>query len=327
MALSSIFACLRENFSSPENFQQETKQILQQHLPVRGSRFHLDETDYCLYIQRSKNANLVVYQSQYNSDSNEQDQTAAQNECDASSSAKSDSKRPKKGQKSGSGENTGDKFFLQSGEALHPLWVKLEPEHVERRRQRGETDDHCELSFIEKKVAYGCSSEKISFSDFCNYFFESRLEKDGKDKKKKKNADTVYTPEEEAEARKWWSFLEPHQVKFVATSSVTIVLVLCHDDTTQDSSPLPVLLTILKEKIVCILDHLYVSSIEPKHFYELPKVEYIDFFGYSLVPGGDAKSDERKKESSEKEVEDASTSEGKDVISKAGALVEERRKK
>lgn len=325
MALSSIFACLRENFSSPEDFHLQIKQLFQQHLPTRGSRFHLDEIDYCLYIQRSKNANVVVYQSQYNSVSNG-DQSSTQNEREGSSSAISGSKHSKKGLKNGSNENTGGEFTFQSSEALHPLWIKLEPEHVERRRQRGETDDHCELSYIEKKIAYGCSSEKISFSDFCNSFLESCLEKDGKDKKKKKSAGTKYTPEEEAEARKWWSLLEPHQVKFVAASSVPIVLILCHDDTSQDSSRLPVLLTILNEKIVCVLDHLYVSSIEPKHFYELPKVEYIDFFGYSLVSDENAKSEEKKKED-EVEAEDAPTQVGKGGILKAGTLVEERRKK
>jgi len=34
-----------------------------------------------------------------------------------------------------------------------------------------------------------------------------------------------------------------------------------------------------------VVEKVYVRSIEPKHFYQLPKVEYIEVFGSALATG------------------------------------------
>lgn len=45
---------------------------------------------------------------------------------------------------------------------------------------------------------------------------------------------------------------------------------------------------------LCVVDKVYVKSIEPKRFYQLPTVEYIDVFGISLLTG-EAKQERKTK--------------------------------
>ncbi|EAN91558.1 hypothetical protein, conserved, partial [Trypanosoma cruzi] len=39
--------------------------------------------------------------------------------------------------------------------------------------------------------------------------------------------------------------------------------------------------------VLSVLQRVYVCSVEPKHFYQLPTVKYIEFFGVSLESGSD----------------------------------------
>ncbi|EPY28724.1 hypothetical protein AGDE_10314 [Angomonas deanei] len=48
----------------------------------------------------------------------------------------------------------------------------------------------------------------------------------------------------------------------------------------------PVIITTIMGEI-SLLDHVFVASIEPKHFYQLPSVEYIEAFGVCLVTGAE----------------------------------------
>lgn len=332
MSLTDIFVYLRAHFPTVRDFHQNTTQLIQRDLPPRGSRFHLDIPQYCLYIERSKNANVVVYQAQFSktSDNAEKDLENSSEQREsmvASSDEKDEAKhgKKKKGPSNNNEKNKSIETVFRSSDTLHPLWIKLEPEHVERRRQRGEVDDYTELNLVEKKLAYGCSSEAISFSDFCDHFFASPLGKDEKRAKKGKHmSKRVLTAEEEEGAREWWKSLEPHHVKFVAASSLPVVLILCRDPSEESTSPpLPVLLTVLKGSTVCILEHLYVRSIEPKHFYELPKVEYVDFFGYVL---GRCDSAITEKENTKKDSGDATNLTSDAAAYTPGMLLEERRK-
>lgn len=329
MSIGDIFAYLRTTFSSVHEFNEHTSHLIQQHLPSRSSRFPLDIPDYCLYIKRSKNANIVVYQAQVNNKNSKKETVndSGQSKCSEPNNGKEDVKQSTTVQNSKSEVETYNERKFHASDALHPFWIKMEPEHVERRRQRGEEDDYCELKFIEKKLAYGCSSDQISFSDFCHMFFSTPTYAEKKNEKRTKRGHISYTAEEEEKAKEWWSSLNPQQVKFVAASALPIVLILSRDPNPEHASPpVALLLTILKGSTVCILDHLYISSIEPKHFYELPKVEYVDFFAYALGCRVPQMCEETHTEGGEEQqLMDAPTSHQERVVPSAGMLIEERR--
>lgn len=244
----------------------------------RGSRFNHDEHDICLFIKRSKNQNVVVYQAHY-------DGVATSVGCGAAK--------------------------LQKKDALQATWVKLEPEHVARRRERGEEGDRCDLKFIERKMAFGCSSSAVSEEEFGEMYYATK-EKDGKMKKasyKKLSSD------QKAVAKTWVRTVQPQIVKFVALPHHPLLLLSLssaaatsgdgEDGWLKAADSVPLLLGIINNK-VCVLDSLFVSSIEPTHFYELPKVEYIDFFGATvpsvrpaaegqeLIPAGAAEQERMK---------------------------------
>lgn len=297
--LAPILSKLRSQFEEkPELFHGNLRYLLARKVPPRGSRFNLDHHDMCLYIARSKNANVVVYQAKYKPEHSDN--------------------LGEGGENVNSGVRT--ECTLHPTETLHPMWIKLEPEHVARRRARGETDDRCELNMIEKKMAFGCSTSPLSFNAFCEAFFAQVQEKKSSkstvvDYSVEKANPKKLTPEQEAAALNWWKAFQPHLVKFVAVPKCPVLMLSLKpvqaenaasppaklyagfDSTSSSSSwfsmgdSVPVLLTIIQGR-VCILEHIYVASTEPKHFYQLPKVDYIDFFGYTVGESRDAQLQE-----------------------------------
>lgn len=80
----------------------------------RGRRFAEDNDFIALYIERSKNKNLVVYQS-----------------------------APR------------DVALADPSNAIDAYWLDIDPEYAAKRQAAGGTSDRVELSFLEKKMAYG----------------------------------------------------------------------------------------------------------------------------------------------------------------------------
>ncbi len=87
-------------------------------LPARGARFQNDEADICMYIQRSKNQNVVCYRGVY---------------VDRASDS------------------------LKPDAPIDAYWLDIDPEYVKANRKNGKMDDRCELNLIDRTVAYGHS--------------------------------------------------------------------------------------------------------------------------------------------------------------------------
>lgn len=85
----------------------------------RGGRFPGDSSRICLYITRSTNRNIVVYEAKLQRALGSRPPTL-------------DPKKP-----------------------LHGYWLDIDPEYVSKNRAKGKLDDREELNFIERKMAYG----------------------------------------------------------------------------------------------------------------------------------------------------------------------------
>ncbi|GET88323.1 hypothetical protein, conserved [Leishmania tarentolae] len=265
----------------PRAYVRRLNRTIRRHLTARD-RFHADHHDICMYIERSKNENIVAYQA---------------NLVDS-----------KTGKPVESGASQSDCRFKAS-DPLHAYWIKINPEHVARRRARGDLEDTCELNIIERKLAYGCKAAVISRDGFLS---EALPDKASRASAKKMEAVELLYDE-----------LKPYVCNFVALSSWPVWMlrlpplvegdgatasVALHTDSeasllphsdgaqwpTTDSeaekhalpveSTVVVMITMISGKL-SILQKVYVKSIEPKHFYQLPKVEYIEAHGVSLATG------------------------------------------
>jgi hypothetical protein len=173
----------------------------------KGERFTGDTPNTVLFIQRSKNQNVVCYEAS-------PDRQAALED-------------PKK--------------------AMVGYWMDIDPEYVAKARKKGKKDDRDELSALEHKFAYGydCAQRKEISSDL---------------------------PEELPNLTQ-----EGLRVKFVAIPKRDMELRWRLDDGT------PVIITVLRpegqEPKICVLERVYVQSTEPKGFFSLPSVEYVELFG------------------------------------------------
>lgn len=265
----------------PEQFNRFLRTLLS----ARGTRFNHDHHDTCMIVERSKNLNLVVYTANY---------LDPKTQAPVASGA-------------------GRRCVIQPKEPIRAYWIKLEPEHVARRRARGQMEDVCELSGIERKLAYGCTASVLT---------EAALLSEALGKK---------TPPEwqRRVLRDWHSVFQPCLAKFVALPTfpamlLTLPPVSSTTAVASSSSPpppppsnvvpsstdagtageesaavsppspaseafppedsVPVMLAVIAGE-VSLLTKVYVKSIEPKHFYQLPSVEYIEAFGISLATG------------------------------------------
>jgi len=88
----------------------------------RPNRFEWDVPNICLYMERSKNANLVVYEGLLERDG----------------SVRSGANGP-----------------------LDAYWLDIDPLNQAAARKAGKQDDRSELIYIEKKMAYGVSTKPI----------------------------------------------------------------------------------------------------------------------------------------------------------------------
>jgi hypothetical protein len=92
-------------------------------LPPRGARFPGDEQDIAMFIERSKNKNVVCYRAVF----------TERSQC-----------------------------RLNPQAPLDAYWLDVDPEYVKANRKAGKSDDRCELNFIDRTMAYGHSVNEIT---------------------------------------------------------------------------------------------------------------------------------------------------------------------
>ena len=92
---------------------------------ARGSRFQGDKPNIFLYVERSLNKNIVVYESPI---------------------------------EQADGRSGAARVGLSLTEPVRAYWLDIDPTYVEKRRKKGILTDVEELNFIEKKMAYGITA-------------------------------------------------------------------------------------------------------------------------------------------------------------------------
>lgn len=175
-------------------------------------RFEDDEADIMMYIQRSKNANVVCYKALF-----------------------------KEREGSGLAEGNIDSF-----------WLDVDPAYIEANRKKGKEDNRCDFNIIERKMAYGVSSPE--------------------------HVEVPNVPITSDIARTSHVYL----VVFVALSSKPMLFT--RFETKVGGGSFPVAFCLIAGKL-SVVSRIFVQSTEPKHFYQLPKVEYVDIFGWSVEDG------------------------------------------
>ena len=101
-------------------------------VPARGSRFAGDESDVAMFIQRSKNQNVVCYRGTF---------------IDRASNS------------------------LKPDAPIDAYWLDIDPEYVKSNRANGKMDDRCELNLIDRTMAYGHSVSAPMSVEWANLVF------------------------------------------------------------------------------------------------------------------------------------------------------------
>ncbi|KAK7200119.1 hypothetical protein NESM_000061900 [Novymonas esmeraldas] len=338
---SELFFSVTRSFSipgassqyvAPRAFNELVRSRLQQR-----NRFNRDHHDTCMYIARSKNANVVAYTANL--------------------------ANPVTSERVGSG--IGQHCVLRRDDPLHAYFVNLEPSYVEDRRRKGVEYDCDDLNMIERTMAYGCSATPVNTESVLRYWGKHTPEAVAALQEEWRTAGSAAVPEEEddnnelgddgeqrraesappltaesmdAALQTWWAPFHPFISRFVAlptwpglllclppvgkmgtsrrSSSVVATphakspkstppdASLAQEDPTNvvyghHTEPAPSTATsgvLASEDTVVVivasiggelsvLEKVYVQSIEPKRFYNLPKVEYIEVFGVSIATG------------------------------------------
>ncbi|KAF5219326.1 hypothetical protein ECC02_007662 [Trypanosoma cruzi] len=227
--------------------------LLRQRVSPRGNRFERDTPDTFLYIERSKNRNIVAYAARL---------------LDAVT---------QKSVSSGAGRSC----IMDHSNPVHAYFIVLESAKFKENQENVVMSEIKELNFIERRLAYGCSAKPI-----CRTMSDSMKEGIGP----------------------WLKQFDTHALTYVALPGHPLLLLLLPplgggtensaeaEGTSQTNSgggneqeatdTLAVLLGFVGG-VLSVLQRVYVCSVEPKHFYQLPTVKYIEFFGVSLESGSD----------------------------------------
>ncbi|RNF00097.1 hypothetical protein TraAM80_07805 [Trypanosoma rangeli] len=227
--------------------------LLRQRVLPRGGRFDHDTQDTFMYIQRSKNRSVVAY---------------AANLLDA-------------GTRGSVPSGAGRCCVMDPANPVHAYFVILEPSIVEERRKKGATSEISELTFIQRKLAYGCSAKPLTS-------VKSELTK--------------------KDIGPWLKCFDAQAVSYVALPGFPLLLLAlpplgdateqsveaedagspeCAEGMQQRTADTLVVLLGVVGGVLSVVQRAYVCSIEPKHFYQLPTVRYIELFGVSLETGED----------------------------------------
>ncbi|KAK7200118.1 hypothetical protein NESM_000061800 [Novymonas esmeraldas] len=259
----------------PSALARRLNRLVRSRLQQRN-RFNHDHHDTCMYIARSKNENLVVYTA---------------NLVDS-----------KTGAPVASGAH-GSCCSFKAADPLHAYWIKINAEHVARRRARGELEDTCELNMVERRLAYGCTATLVSKDKFVAEVLPDKASR------------AAASPEEMEAIDALFEEVQPCQCKFVALSTWSVWMLRLPPMVEESSAALDtdseasrasrgaapgsataaghallgkdtvVAMVAIVDGQISVVQKVYVSSIEPKHFYQLPRVEYIDVHGTSLATG------------------------------------------
>ncbi|RNF22788.1 uncharacterized protein Tco025E_02990 [Trypanosoma conorhini] len=225
--------------------------LLRQRLPPRGGRFDHDTKDTFMYIQRSKNRSVVAY---------------AANLLDA-------------GTRESVQSGAGRRCVTDPSDPVHAYFVILEPSILEERRRRGVTNEISELSFIQRKLAYGCSAKPLT---------------------------AVKSDSTKEDIGPWLQHFDAQAVSYVALPGFPLLLLVLPplgaamendieaegaanpaggEEKQQEATDTLVVLLAVVGGVLSVVERVYVCSVEPKHFYQLPTVKYIEVFGVSLETG------------------------------------------
>lgn len=196
---------------------------------VAPPRFTDDERDIALFIERSKNKNVVCYKGVY-------------------AGTALDRARPVDG-----------------------FWLDIDPAYMEANRKKGVASNRTELNVLERKMAYGYHAEKALAG------FEALAAA--------RTAEGTGPGDVLADG-------QVHPIAFVALPKRDLFLALVRvpgPDGRAAPGPseaaIPVVLGLVSGQL-CVIERIYVQSTEPKHFFQLPSVEYIDVVGWRVPADG-----------------------------------------
>ncbi|KAH9597717.1 protein of unknown function DUF4833 [Trypanosoma melophagium] len=209
--------------------------LLRRRIGTRGGRFNHDHADTFMYIERSKNSNIVAYTA---------------NMLDA-------------GNKESVSSGAGRLCVVDPANPVHAYFITLDPEALGNRRKKGVTNDLDELTFIQRKLAYGCHAKPLNGVSGLS-----------------------------AEAESWLKPFAPFAVSYVALPKMHALLLLLSplaegegEEKAEEEKDTTVALVSVVDGKLSVMQRVYVKSTEPKHFYQLPTVDYIEVFGVSLDSG------------------------------------------
>nr|CCC93363.1 conserved hypothetical protein [Trypanosoma congolense IL3000] len=211
--------------------------MLRERIGERGKRFMEDHPDTFMYIERSKNANIVAYTARF---------------VDPSTNSAVPS-------------GVGVDCVLKGKDPVHAYFITLDPEQMAKLREKGRESLIDDLNFVQNKLAYGCSGKKLD------------------------PASTARGVEDPNGFTKWIEEFQPFSLSYVALSKYpTLLLTLkpFKDDQGEETNTTVVLIAVVGG-VLSVLKRIYVSSTEPKRFYELPTVNYIEVFGVCVEDGTD----------------------------------------
>ncbi|KEG10344.1 hypothetical protein DQ04_03851060 [Trypanosoma grayi] len=239
---AGIARVLHEKFGSDV---ATLNRLLRQRIGARGRRFTHDHPDTFMYIERSKNLNVVAY-------------TAKMRDAATQESVPS---------------GAGRRCVVDPDAPVHAYFITLEPSAIEARRKKGTQGDISELNFLQRTLAYGC------------------------------NAKPLKEPSEAKEdVKSWFRYFAPLSVTYVALSKWSALLLVLPpltegtdtETSAQEATDTAVVLLAGVNGVLSVVQRVYVSSTEPKHFYQLPTVNYIELFAVAL-DSGEAVYEKREK--------------------------------
>ncbi|CCW62991.1 unnamed protein product [Phytomonas sp. EM1] len=308
--ISSLMAELTETFALQDSpfacTPSEFNALLRGVTLPRGQRFDHDRHDTCMYITRSKNANIVAYTvnlelplSAKNKGGDAGDimvKREAHQNCDKSSDSAVNSKftyyplpTVSKGPPVLSGKGAGCEIAVQN--PIHAYFISLEPSYLEDRRSKGLDYDCDDLNMLERKLAYGYRHKPLD-----SHHFNKKLKELLPSKTHTKFA--ALNKEQLTVVADWWSSFTPIVIQFVAATRLPCVLLRLSPIEKDTSRPAWLnssrtspfadedTLSVIVSKVdghLCVLEKAYIMSVE--RFMRLPKVEYMDLFAVSLITG------------------------------------------
>jgi hypothetical protein len=140
--------------------------------------------------------------------------------------------------------------------ALRAYWLDLDPAAVARHRAKGKLDDAVELNFVEARMAYGVASRADNAAP-------GRI------------AVTFV-----AMPGRTWELKDLTAAVFPTAAA--------RDAAVGGDACVARVVPVLVGGIAgadAVLDRVWVQAAEPKHWYSLPSVEYVDIFGVRLSDG------------------------------------------